>query len=139
MGRIYSLKAGSRVPEDILKVAEESGTETATVEAIGGVEELKVAYFNRVAKKYEEHSFGEFLEVLSLLGNITMKDGKPFLHVHGTFGRRDLSVIGGHVISAKTFPILEVVVSPTENRALRRFDEDIGLNLIYRTEQSAQG
>jgi predicted DNA-binding protein with PD1-like motif len=66
------------------------------------------------------------------LGNITQKDGKPFLHVHGTFGRKDLSVLGGHIISASVFPILEVIMTPTRNSAFRRFDEELGLNIIYR-------
>ena len=132
MAKIYGLKAGADIPKDILAIAEKEKTVTARVEAIGGVNELSLAYFNHEAKKYEEHTFQEFLEVTSILGNVTLKDGKPFLHIHGTFGRKDLSVLAGHVISAKVFPLLELVMTPTKNRALRRFDDDLGLNVIYR-------
>ena len=132
MARIYSLKAGTRIPEDIVSIAREEKIGTAEVEAIGGVDWLNLAYFNRQTKKYEEHEFKEFCEVTSLLGNITEKDGEPFLHAHGNFGRKDMSVIGGHVISARVFPILEVVITPTRNRALRHFDEQLGLNVIYK-------
>ena len=132
MSKLYNLKAGSKVPEDITSIAANEGIKTALVEAIGGVERLRLAYFNRHVKKYEEHDFSEFLEVTSLLGNITSKDGKPFLHAHGNFGRKDLSVMGGHVISAEVFPVLEVVITPTKNTALRKFDDDLGLNAIYR-------
>jgi len=132
MAKIYSLAAGAKIPDDILAIARREKIRTARVEAIGGVEELRLAYFNHAAKRYEEHDLHEFLEVTSLLGNITAKDGKPFLHVHGTFGRRDLSTLAGHVMTAKVFPLLEVVVTPTRNRALRRFDADLGLNVIYR-------
>jgi len=133
MARIYGLKGGAKVPDDIIAIAKKEKIATARVEAIGGVKELRLAYFNHEAKRYEEHNFREFLEVTGLLGNITTKDGKPFLHVHGNFGRRDLSVLAGHVMSATVFPILEVVITPTKNRALRRFDEDLGLNVIYKT------
>jgi len=132
MAKIYGLMAGADIPKDILAIAEKEKTVTARVEAIGGVNELSLAYFNHEAKKYEEHTFQEFLEVTSILGNVTLKDGKPFLHIHGTFGRKDLSVLAGHVISAKVFPLLELVMTPTKNRALRRFDDDLGLNVIYR-------
>jgi len=132
MAKIYSLKAGAKVPDDILAIAKKERVATARVEAIGGVKELRLAYFDHEAKRYEEHNFHEFLEVTSLLGNITTKEGKPFLHVHGNFGRRDLSALAGHIISAKVFPLLEVVVTPTKNKALRRFDDDLGLNVIYR-------
>lgn len=132
MAKIYSLKAGSKVPDDILALARKEKIATARVEAIGGVRELKLAYYNHGTKRYEEHDYREFLEVTSLLGNVTLKDGKQFLHVHGTFGKRDLSVLAGHVVGASVFPLLEVVITPTRNRALRRFDDELGLNVIYR-------
>jgi uncharacterized protein len=132
MTKIYSLKAGARVPDDILAIAKTEKISTARVEAIGGVEELRLAYFNRRTKRYEERDFREFLEVTGILGNVTLKDGKPFLHIHGTFGRRDLSALAGHVMTAKVFPLLEVVITPTKNKALRRFDDELGLNVIYK-------
>ena len=133
MANIFGLRAGARIPEDILKIARREKLSTAKVEAIGGVDKLRLAYYNSRTMKYEEHDYDEFLEVTSVLGNITSKEGKPFLHVHGTFGRQDMSVIGGHVMSARVMPILEVVMIPTKNRALRRFDEEMGLNVIYKT------
>ena len=133
MSKLYNLKSGAKVPEDIVSIAVREKIGTASVQAVGGVDRLRLAYFNREEKKYEEHDFNEFMEVTSLLGNITLKDGKPFLHVHGNFGRRDLSVLGGHVMSAVVAPILEVVITPTKNRALRKFDHDLGLNVIYKT------
>lgn len=133
VAKIYSLKAGSRVPDDIVAIATREKIPTARVEAIGGVKKLRLAYFNHEAKKYEEHDYDEFLEVTSVLGNVTLKDGKQFLHIHGTFGRRDLSVLAGHVVQATVFPLLEVVVTPTENRALRKFDDELGLNVIYKS------
>ncbi|HUI23034.1 MAG TPA: DUF296 domain-containing protein [Nitrososphaerales archaeon] len=132
MAKLYSLKAGAKIPDDILAIAAREKIATARMEAIGGVKELRLAYFNHKTKRYEEHVFREFLEVTGILGNLTLKDGKPFLHIHGTFGRKDLSTLAGHVMGAKVFPLLEAVVTPTRNRALRRFDDDLGLNVIYR-------
>ena len=132
MAKIYGLKAGAKIPDDIIAIAKKERIATGRVEAIGGVEELKLAYFNHETKRYEEHGFREFLEVTGILGNLTLKDGKPFLHIHGTFGRKDLTTISGHVMTAEVFPLLEVVITPTRNRALRRFDDDLGLNVIYR-------
>lgn len=133
MAKIYNLKAGSRVPEDVVKLAAREKISTALLSAIGGVSELTVAYFNQETKKYEEHEYSEELEVTSLLGNVTVKDGKPFVHVHGTFGRRDMSVVGGHVVSMTVRPLLELVVTPTSNRALRKLDEGLRLNVIYKS------
>lgn len=134
MAKIYRLDAGDNLTAEILKIARKEKIKTARVEAIGGVRSLKLAYFDHEKKKYEEQSFSEFMEVTSLLGNITQKDGEPFLHAHANFGRRDLSVVGGHLISAEVFPLLEVVVTPTKNRAIRKFDRKTGLNVISKIE-----
>ena len=132
MAKIYRLNAGAKVPGAIQAIAAREKIRTARVEAIGGVSKLTLAYFNHNTKKYEEHDYEEFLEVTSLLGNITLKEGKPFLHAHGNFGKRDQSVVGGHIVSATSFPFLEVVITPTENVALKRFDESMGMNAIYK-------
>ena len=131
MPKIYALKSGAELPDAILSIAAKEKLSTAGLSAIGGVRRLSLSYFNHGTKKYEEHQFDEFMEVTSLIGNITMKDGKPYLHAHGNFGRRDLSVVGGHITSAIVFPLLEVVMTRTSNRAQRRFDESAGLNVIY--------
>ena len=133
MATLRKLEAGAMIPDAILRVAAKERMRTAILEAIGGVDSLTLGYYNRITKNYEEHNYRGFMEVTSLLGNVTEKAGKPFLHAHGTFGRRDMSVIGGHLIRATTFPTLEFTLVPATNRAIRRFDERTGLNLIYRT------
>jgi len=129
---LRKLESGAVIPDAILRIAESEKIRTATFEGIGGVENLTLGYYNRLTKRYEEHTYRGFMEVTSLLGNVTEKAGVSFMHAHGTFGRRDMSVIGGHVIKATIFPTLEFTLFPTTNRAIRRFDERTGLNLIYR-------
>jgi hypothetical protein len=134
MSKIYTLKPGTGLTEGLLAIAQREKIKTALVEAIGGVNRLRLAYFNSGTRKYEEHDYNEFMEVTGLIGNIALKEGEPFLHLHGTFGRRDMSVIGGHVISGTVFPLLEAGITPTENMALRRFDKMMGLKVIYRIQ-----
>ncbi len=64
---------------------------TARVEAIGTLGKAKVAYNNRNMKKYEEHLYNENMEVTSMLGDITMMERKPFLHLYANLGRKDMS------------------------------------------------
>ena len=104
---------------------------SARVEAIGTLRKAKVAYYNRNTKNYEEHLYNENVEVTSMLGNITMMEKKPFLHLHANLGRKDMSVVGGHLVSGEVHPFLEVVITPTSNVASRRYDETLNLNAIY--------
>ncbi len=139
MAEIYNLEAGSGLVEGLLDIARRKRIATAAVMAIGGVDRLRLAYFNSKEKKYEEHDYEEFLEVISLTGNVAQKDGAPFLHLHGTFAKRDMSVIGGHVFSGTVSPLLEAVFVPTANTAYRRFDESRGITSIYKIQQSRAG
>lgn len=132
MAKIYNLKSGTKLPEAIAELAARDKVSTALLTAIGGVNELCIAYFDHGTKKYENRDYHEDLEVTSLVGNVTLKGRTPFVHIHGTFGRRDMSVVGGHVVSATVHPLLELVVTRTANKALRRFDEVVGLNVIYK-------
>jgi len=131
VAKIYRLKSGDKVHEEILRIAREEKYKTARVEAIGGFASAKIAYFNHDTRRYEEHLFEENLEVTSMLGNITLMDGVPYLHLHSNLGRRDMSVIGGHLVSAEVHPFLEVVITPTTNTATRKRDRVLGLNAIY--------
>ena len=136
MAKIFCLKKGDDLFAELKAIAKKQRISTAQVVGVGGVNRLTLAYYNSSKKEYEKHDYEEFLEVAGLSGNLTLKDGEPFLHLHGTFGRRDMSALAGHVISATVFPLLEVVLTPTANRALRRFDDETGLNVIYKTEES---
>lgn len=69
-----------------------------------------------------------------MTGNITLSDGKPFLHLHVNLGRRDMNVIGGHLMSAIADPFLEIVITETGNRAIRRYDTDLNLTPISEIE-----
>jgi predicted DNA-binding protein with PD1-like motif len=136
MAAIYSLEKGASLFDGIRGIAEREKIATALVAGVGGVNTLTLAYYNSKDRKYEEHVYEEFLEVAGMLGNLTLKDGKPFLHLHGTFGRRDMSALAGHVVSATVFPLMEVVITPTKNTALRRLDEGMGLNVICEIRQT---
>lgn len=130
MTKIYKLDKGASLVDEILRIAEREKIRTAMVEAIGGIKGITIGYFNQQAKKYEEHSYEEFMELTGLLGNITLKDGKPFLHAHCTLGRSDMSVIGGHLVKANVSPLVELFITPTTNRATRKFSQELGLNVI---------
>jgi uncharacterized protein len=133
MAKLLTLPAGALVPDGLVQVALREKVRTAAISAIGGVDSLTLGYFDRRTKSYQQHRYMGFMEVTSLLGNVTEKDGKPFIHVHGTFGKKDMTLVAGHVIRARVFPTLEVVLEPTSNRLVRRFDSKTGLNLIHRS------
>ena len=54
-------------------------------------------------------------EVVSLVGNISLRDGNPYVHIHVVVSFPDGSTKGGHLIDAHISPIAEIFVVETES------------------------
>ena len=89
-----------------------------------------LGYFDWQTKAYERTPLEEQVEVLSLVGDIALADGKPKLHAHVVLGRRDSTTRGGHLIEARVRPTLEVLLTDAPRHLRRRFDAASGLALI---------
>jgi predicted DNA-binding protein with PD1-like motif len=72
----------------------------------------------------------EQVEVLSLVGDIALKDGAPQVHAHVVVGKSDGSAHGGHIIQADVWPTLEVVLIESPKHLRRKTDLETGLALI---------
>ena len=68
--------------ESLTEYAIQNKIKTAEISFIGAVQNLNVLYFNQESKEYEEHFFKGGFEVLSGLGNITLLDKTPLVHIH---------------------------------------------------------
>ena len=67
----------------------------------------------------------------SLNGNITRKDGSPYLHVHIGLATPDLSLFGGHLVECVISVTAEIFVNVLDCETGRRFDEKTGINIFH--------
>lgn len=98
--------------------------------AIGAFSGATLGFFDRAKRAYEEIPVGEQVEVLSLAGNIAMKDGAPQVHAHVVVGKRDGTAHGGHLLAAHVWPTLEVILSELPEHLRRVPDDETGLALL---------
>jgi predicted DNA-binding protein with PD1-like motif len=127
---IVRLASGELLVETLTDFLKREGIEFASLTAAGAVEWVRLGYWNATTRDYEYRDFAEQLEVVSFEGNASLKDGEPFLHVHGVFGRHDYTTIGGHIKEARIRPTGEVWLQ-TEKIAVRRTkDPATGLDLL---------
>jgi predicted DNA-binding protein with PD1-like motif len=104
--------------------------EAATFNAIGAAKEIIISYFDLAQKKYLDQSFNENLEIISLIGNVSLLGGKPLIHVHGSFSDAKMQVKAGHVKKAVVSVTGEVALQAYKGKTERRLDERFGLNLL---------
>lgn len=110
--------------------AAEHRVSAAGLTAVGAARAVTLGYFDPEISDYRSNEFTEQFEVLSLVGDIALKDDQPAVHAHITLGRSDNSTIGGHLQSLTVWPTLEVVVTETPTRLAKKIDPETGLALV---------
>jgi|SRR5579871_4930797 len=121
---------GDETLKTLTAFAAEQRLQASQFTAIGAFSRAVVAYFDWNAKQYRNVSVDEQVEVLSMIGDVTIDEGKPKLHAHVVLGKADASAHGGHLIEGFVRPTLEVVLTELPRHLRRRFDPASGLALI---------
>lgn len=116
--------------ESLQAFAAELNLKAATLVGLGAFSEAVIAFFDREVNDYLEIPVNEQVEILNITGNIARFGDEPRLHAHVTLGRRDGSVLGGHLISGSVWPTLEITLTEASGRMERLLDEETGLPLL---------
>jgi len=123
--------AGDEAIAGLTAFAKEKGLAASHFTAIGGFREATLGYFDLEKKDYNKIPVREQVEVLSLVGDITLTEkGEPKIHAHVVLGRSDVTTRGGHLIEARVRPTLEVMLVESPRHLRRKHDPHSGLALI---------
>jgi hypothetical protein len=101
------------------------------IRAIGAVSRARFGYYHQAQQKYEFLELSRPLEIVSLLGNISLKDGRPFVHGHIVLADEKGGAFGGHLAEGTVIFACEVAIQEylSGEPLVRQFDEDSGLFL----------
>ena len=122
------LDKGDDITESVYKIAEKEGVKAAKVSGIGATDNFTVGVFDIAKKEYEKFVFNGNHEINALTGNITEKDGKPYIHLHITATGKDCKVVGGHLIKGVISLTGEIIITVTGGTISREYDETLGIN-----------
>lgn len=127
---IIKLEPGEAVLKTLTDFCTSEGIKNGTLQAIGAVESVSCGYYELPTKQYHFRQYNEMVEVVSLQGNVALKDGAPFLHIHAVFTNTKNEAFGGHVEEMVVGVTLEVVLNVLPSKVERVYDEGIGLFLM---------
>jgi predicted DNA-binding protein with PD1-like motif len=123
--------AGDEVVEGLKKFARQNQLAASQLTAIGAFSDCVLGYFNFEKRDYKRIPVAEQVEVLSLIGDVTLdENGHPKIHAHVVLGKSDGTAHGGHLLQAHVKPTLEVIVTESPEHLRRRPDAVSGLALI---------
>jgi predicted DNA-binding protein with PD1-like motif len=124
------LETGDDLVDEIERVCAEHDVRAAWVSAIGAVKRASFAYYEQDERRYLELASEEHHEITGFVGNISIRDDRPFLHAHATFGARSGETVGGHLLRGCEVFAAEITIREmTGVELVRTPDEVSGLAL----------
>ena len=117
------------VNQSLLNVSEKEGLKSGWVNGLGAISNIEIGYWDIEEKIYVKKTFDEDYELLSLIGNVSLVDNKPFIHTHISFSDTKFKVYGGHLFDAKVIAAAEFCIFTSEYHLHRKLNCDIGLSL----------
>ena len=127
---IVVLAKGDELFKSLNQFTKEVGLHSAWLSGLGGAIEAEVGFYDLDIKRYTWKKFDGPLEITNLTGDIVQKDGKPYLHIHGTFANTSYGAIGGHLRRLIVAGTCEIFVQKLDQKLTRELDEETGLELI---------
>ena len=120
--------------ENIFRALEEFASKESlicgTLNGIGALKNCELGFYHLDTKTYDRKLFADEAELLSLAGNLSLLDSKPFFHIHTVLGGADFKTYGGHLFNADVAVTAEIIFRPLDLEIERTLDEGIGLNLL---------
>jgi predicted DNA-binding protein with PD1-like motif len=125
------LETGEEIVDVVKRFAKEQRLSGSSFKAIGALSYAQLGWFNWETKKYQTAArFEEQVELLSLIGDIGIKDGEPQVHAHVVIGRSDGTAHGGHLQKAMVRPTCELILTESPEKMQKQIDPESGIALI---------
>lgn len=104
-------------------------TAGAIVCGIGMLRDVTLAFWT--GKEYKEHRVSGPVELVSLQGNFSQREGQSHIHCHAVLGLEDGSTVGGHLSKATVHETNEIYIRRLSGIVMERKKEPSGLFGLY--------
>jgi predicted DNA-binding protein with PD1-like motif len=128
---VVILETGDEVMSSLKGVARLEHLAASSFQAVGSLSGAELGWFDWARKKYQTAvKLQEQVELLSLIGDVALKDNEPQVHAHLVIGRRHGTAHGGHLIRATVRPTCEIVITENPEHLKKEIDPESGIPLI---------
>ena len=124
---LINIDKDEKVVETLTKFCKENGIKNAKLSGIGAVKKTEIGAYDLQNKEYIKREYSEILELLSLEGNVALKDGEPFIHAHVVLSDHEMQTLGGHLFETTVGVAGEFFLTQFDGNAYRELKPDIGL------------
>ncbi|MFZ5652146.1 MAG: PPC domain-containing DNA-binding protein [Bacillota bacterium] len=138
---IGRLKKGDDLLQTLTSLCTEANIRLGNLQAIGTVSKAVVGFYLQEAREYVTLDYNYHQEIISLQGNISIREGIPEIHAHVALSDGRGKLYGGHllegtvvfsceyIISEYIPEIADVMEDSEDTTFTRSYDEETGLFL----------
>lgn len=127
---VFRLPPGSDLLQSIQAFCQERSIAVASFQLIGAVRSARIAFYDQGHKRYGELAIDRAMEIVSCSGNVSLRDGQPFVHAHISLADEEGHSLGGHLLPGTIVFVAEVDVQELRGEPLLRTpDQETGLPL----------
>ena len=124
-----SIDKGELVNQKLLEVSQKEELNSGWINGLGAISDIEIGYWDIEEKIYVKKNFNDDYELLSLIGNVSLVDNKPFIHTHISFSDTEFKVFGGHLFDAEVIAAAEFCIFMSDYHLHRELNCNIGLSL----------
>jgi len=126
---IVRLKHDADLVQTMTELSRSKGIEAGSFTVIGALKRARLGYYDQKNHEYRELKIDSPHEMASCIGNVSLKDGEPFIHAHVVLADETGNTKAGHLLEGVVFAA-EVHLRQLEGPRLeRKYDEVTGLSL----------
>ncbi len=108
---IGRLKKGDDLLGAFSRLCLEANIRLGKVQAIGAVSKAVVGFYLQEPREYVTLDYNYHQEIISLQGNISIKDGVPFVHAHVALSDGRGKLYGGHLMEGTEVFACEYIIN----------------------------
>lgn len=123
---VVRLDPGERIVESLSALCVQDDIGLAWFSGLGAVASAEIGWFDVREGVHLKTRIDEPCELVSLTGNVTRMDDRPFIHAHAVLAGRDSAVRGGHLKEAVVSITVEITLHRTFDSMGRRVDPRTG-------------
>src|SRR5690349_10413929 len=124
------LESGEEAMEQLLAFAKSLNLSASQFSAIGAFSDTTVGFFDFSIKDYKKNRFNQQMEVVSLVGDVTIYKNEYKVHGHVVLANEKGNAFGGHLVKGIVHPTLEIILNESPLYLKREMDEKSGIPLI---------
>ncbi len=114
-GHIFMVRfgPGDEILSGLTELAQRYHITSAYISGLGGLSTGMLGWGDPANGAFRKIPVDRKAELVSAVGNISMRNGQPYVHIHAVVAFSDGSTKGGHMIEANVAPIAEITVVNT--------------------------